>query len=128
MSGSTLAWVSLAAMVGFVTAWLTMMKRVQIGRGRWLLRLLAGTAIVSALLALTREPGMLGGILAGLSLVVGSAFFFLSSLAGQSRQAPALAVGEPVLEFSATDENGEIFDLASLRGRPILLKFFRGHW
>jgi len=128
MSGLILAWVSLVATVGFVTAWLTMIKRVQIGRGRWLLRLLAGAAIVSALLAFTREPGTLGGTLAGLSLVVGSAFFILSSLAGQSRQAPALAVGDSLLEFSASDENGEIFDLASLRGRPILLKFFRGHW
>ncbi|MBW2295791.1 MAG: hypothetical protein JRG94_26390, partial [Deltaproteobacteria bacterium] len=71
MSGLILAWVSLAAMVGFVTAWLTMIRRVQIGRGRWLLRLLAGAAIVSALLAFTREPGTLGGTLAGLSLVVG---------------------------------------------------------
>lgn len=128
MSGLILAWVSLAAMVGFVTAWLTMIKRVQIGRGRWLLRLLAGAAIVSALLAFTREPGTLGGTLAALGLVVGSAFFFLSSLAGQSRQSPALAVGDPIPEFSATDENGEIFDFASLRGQPILLKFFRGHW
>jgi cytochrome oxidase Cu insertion factor (SCO1/SenC/PrrC family) len=30
--------------------------------------------------------------------------------------------------FAIPDERGEPFDLASLRGRPYLLKFFRGHW
>ena len=27
-----------------------------------------------------------------------------------------------------TDEEGRRFDLSALRGRPFLLKFFRGHW
>jgi len=40
----------------------------------------------------------------------------------------AVRVGGPILDFSAPDENGEPFALASLRGRPYLLKFFRGHW
>ena len=49
----------------------------------------------------------------------------------QSRQQPnrpAVAVGEPMLLFSAPDENGVDFDLSSLNGKPYLLKFFRGHW
>jgi len=128
MSGFTLATLSLAALVGFVAAWATMMRRVQLHRGRWLLRLLAAATIVIAVLAFTREPGTLGGIIAGVSLAIGCLFVILSSLARQSGQTPALAVGDPILEFSASDEKGEIFDIASLRGRPVLLKFFRGHW
>jgi peroxiredoxin len=37
-------------------------------------------------------------------------------------------VGETLRDFSALDENGERFELASTAGRPVLLKFFRGHW
>ena len=128
MSGFTLAWVSLAVLVGFVATWLAMMQRVQIERVRWLLRLLAVAVVAIAILALAREPGTFGGVLAGVSLAIGSAFLVLSSMAAQSAQSPALAVGDPLLEFSAMDENGEIFDSASLHGRPMLLKFFRGHW
>jgi hypothetical protein len=128
MSGYALAWVSLAILVGFVATWFTMMRRVQVERVRWLLRPVAGVVITLAVFAFVREPGMFGGILAGVSLAIASAFLILSSMAAQSAQSPALAVGDPILEFSATDENGEIFDSASLRGRPVLLKFFRGHW
>lgn len=128
MSAFSLACLSFALMAGFVVAWLLMIKRVQIERGRGLLRLLAGAAIVTAILAFVGGPGTFGGILAGSSLVVSGAFVVLSSLARQSRQTPRVAVGDPIPEFSATDENGEIFDFASLHGRPILLKFFRGHW
>ena len=63
-----------------------------------------------------------------LPLAVSSVSVILSSLAIQSSQAPAVAVGQPILEFTAPDENGDIFDSASLHGKPILLKFFRGHW
>ncbi len=128
MSAFALACASFALMAGFIVAWLWMIKRVQIERGRGLLRLLAGAAIVTAILAFVEGPGTFGGILAGSSLVVSSVFVILSSLARQSRQTPRVAVGDPIPEFSATDEKGEIFDFASLHGRPILLKFFRGHW
>ena len=42
--------------------------------------------------------------------------------------AACAAVGAPILDFEAPDAEGEPFDLATLRGRPFLLKFFRGHW
>ena len=33
-----------------------------------------------------------------------------------------------IRNFTAKDDQGNSFDLAALRGRPFLLKFFRGHW
>jgi cytochrome oxidase Cu insertion factor (SCO1/SenC/PrrC family) len=128
MSGYELAWASLAILVVLVGTWFTMLQRVQVERVRWLLRLLAGAVVAVAVFAFLGKPGIFGGIVAGLSLVIAGAFLILSSMAAQSAQPPALAVGDPMLEFSAADENGEIFDSASLRGRPMLLKFFRGHW
>ena len=41
---------------------------------------------------------------------------------------PRVAVGEPAIDFTATDADGKTFTLSSFRGSPVLLKFFRGHW
>lgn len=40
----------------------------------------------------------------------------------------AVAVGEPIPDFSARDAAGEVRRIAQWRGRRLLLKFFRGHW
>ena len=45
----------------------------------------------------------------------------------ESSSAPA-SVGTPLPEFSAIDANDAPFRSADLRGRPVLIKFFRGHW
>ncbi len=42
--------------------------------------------------------------------------------------AKAVAVGDIIPSFSAPDEDGTIFNSASLAGSPALIKFFRGHW
>ena len=128
MSAFVLACISFALLVGLIASWMRMINKVQVERGRLRLRLLAGASMVAAGLALVQGPELFGGILAGVSLVVTSVFVILSSLAGQSGQIPAVAVGQPLLEFSAPDQNGNVFDSATLRGKPILLKFFRGHW
>jgi peroxiredoxin len=39
-----------------------------------------------------------------------------------------VAVGQEAPDFAASDSGGATFRLASLRGAPVLLKFFRGHW
>jgi peroxiredoxin len=61
-------------------------------------------------------------------LLGGLAFLALYAGSGQRPLTPAVTVGEPVLEFHALDDAGQPFDLSTLRGRPFLLKFFRGHW
>lgn len=128
MTAFTLALVSVVLLAGFIASWMTMIKQVQLEKGRWLLRLLAGTSMVVAGLAFALGVELFGGILAGVAMGVSILFLVLSSLSRQSSNTPAVAVGQPMLEFSAPDENGEIFDSASLSGKPILLKFFRGHW
>ncbi|MCW5893753.1 MAG: peroxiredoxin family protein [bacterium] len=59
---------------------------------------------------------------------MGLAFLALFAASGQRRTSSAVAVGAPVLDLVATDDTGRPFALAALRGRPVLLKFFRGHW
>ncbi|MGH7819078.1 MAG: hypothetical protein ACREQ9_04830, partial [Candidatus Binatia bacterium] len=58
----------------------------------------------------------------------GGAFLALAATGGQANVTPAVRVGEPIIDFTARDDHGDEFRLVSLRGRPFLLKFFRGHW
>jgi cytochrome oxidase Cu insertion factor (SCO1/SenC/PrrC family) len=72
--------------------------------------------------------GTLGAVAAGVGIGVGGSMVALRAISGQDDVQPAVRVGDPIIDFTALDENGEPFALSSLRGRPFLLKFFRGHW
>jgi hypothetical protein len=119
---------ALALTVGAVAYFMHLIGQVAIARRRPIVNALLAGGMALSIAAYVQGVGVLAGILAALPLLVGTAFFVLLALAGQSKQAPAVAVGGPLIDFTAADENGEPFDLSSLRGRPVLLKFFRGHW
>jgi hypothetical protein len=128
MTGSILAWLAAALLVTFVVVWQLAIKRVEVGERRGLISAIIWLAMLLAIAALAQGTGTLAGVLAGVTLFVGGAYTFLYLMAGQSKQAPAVTVGEPLPVFSARDENGDVFEVASLQGHPILLKLFRGHW
>lgn len=87
-----------------------------------------GGAIVLALIAFMRGPGLLGGGAAVLALLAAGMFLFFTLNSAMPPNTPAVAVGETILDFTAKDSAGADFALASLKGAPFLLKFFRGHW
>ncbi len=87
-----------------------------------------GIAMALGIGAIVQGPGLAGGIGAATALLGGLLFFALLAASGQRSGPPAVAVGRPVVDFTATDDTGGAFALARLRGRPVLLKFFRGHW
>lgn len=128
MTGLLFAALAAALTAATVVLWLRLIQRVELGERRWLVNALLAGGIVLGLAAFVQGVGLAGGLLAGSSVLLGSVYFGLLSLAGQSRQAPAFSVGSPLPGFTAPDENGKLFSLSSLRGRPVLLKFFRGHW
>ncbi len=128
MTGAGWAYVSFVLIGMFVASWVGLVQRVQVGAGLLPARILAAVAMVAGLLALANSPGWLGGALAGVSLLVGTVFFFLGSLSRQSDHPPAVAVGQPLAAFEAPDHEGKLFRSETLRGRPMLIKFFRGHW
>jgi hypothetical protein len=70
----------------------------------------------------------LGQVLATVAIAGGLVFLALQTQSRQARLTPAVAVGRPIIEFTLPDHEGRPFDLAMLRGKPFLLKFFRGHW
>jgi peroxiredoxin len=61
--------------------------------------------------------------------VVAFLFFFLIVFTSRLPAIqPAVEVGSKFIDFTTLDSDGKPFTLSSLEGRPILLKFFRGHW
>jgi hypothetical protein len=128
MSGAILGFLALALVVQAGLVWMRLIREVRVGERRPLVLLVVAAGVGLGALAFAREPGVAGGIAAGLAVAAGALFLLLQLLARQSRPQPAVSVGAPIPDFEAPDAEGKPFALASLRGRPVLLKFFRGHW
>jgi hypothetical protein len=128
MTGLMLGGLAMALFVAFGVVFMNAIKQVKVEERRGFANVILGVSALVGVFAFTRSPGILGGVLAGLPVVVALTFAVLYVLRGQSTQAPALAVGQPLIDFTAPNEQGEAFTLSSLAGKPVLLKFFRGHW
>ena len=110
------------------TLWIRALKRVALPKNRagyLVMFLLAGAMGIAALV---QGPGWVGGVPAVFSILA-AAFFTLTVAVGDQKVGPdAVSVGAFLPPFTAIDEHGETFDSLSLTGKPVLLKFFRGHW
>jgi len=126
--GNWLGFAGFILAIGAGAVWFRKMQAVEIPAERGVyvaaFALAAGLGVASFAVG----NGMLGGLAAGVAIALGGTMVLLRALSGHDDAPMAVRVGGPILDFSAPDENGEPFALASLRGRPYLLKFFRGHW
>jgi hypothetical protein len=128
MSGAIFGLLALALLVQAGYIWARSINEVRTGERRPLVLLVVLAGLGLGVLAFARGPGVVGGIAAGLAVALAGLFLLFQVLGQQSRRVPAVAVGRPMLDFTAPDAEGNPFRLASLHGRPYLLKFFRGHW
>ena len=87
---------------------------------------LGGVAL--GVIALGSGVGWVGGAAAGLSILGGSFLVLMVAISRQRVGPDLVMMGARLRDFGGLDENGDPFELASLTGRPLLLKFFRGHW
>ena len=108
--------------------WLWLIRRVRIPAD--LRPTIAAHLIALALgaAAFLLGASLLGRVLAGVAIGGAGVFLALQTQSRQGRQTPAVAVGGRIVEFTLPDHEGRPFHLATLRGKPFLLKFFRGHW
>ncbi len=128
MSGMLLGLAGAALIAAGWAEWFRRLRAVRVPRNRApFLAVMAAGACLGAL-AFAVGPGLVGGIAAGVALLGGGAFLGLRAISAQDARTPAVAVGGPVLDFEAADDQDRPFQLASLAGRSFLLKFFRGHW
>ena len=63
-------------------------------------------------------------------IIIESLLFSILAVAQQVLPRPQIssAVGKPVPNFALQDQHGKIVRFASLRGRRVLLIFYRGYW
>ncbi len=128
MTGTTSGLIGAAILVVAGARWMQLTYRAQLPRNATAYVVSCALAASFGLGAFVLGTGVVGGVAGVVSLLGGLAFLALFAASGQRRVPPAVAVGGPVIEFTTTDDDDRPFDLASLRGRPFLLKFFRGHW
>ena len=128
MTGEMWGLLAGALAIGGMVAWFRRVKAVNIPRDRRGFMALFLGAMAMGIYALAEGSGWLGGIGAIIAILVGALMAILRAQSKQAAVVPAVAVGQSILNFTAPDDCGEIFNLASLKGSPFLLKFFRGHW
>ena len=124
----TLGLAALGVVVMAGIFWVRALQRVEIPANRGAFVAAAVLAAILGVLALASGPGWLGGIAAGLSVLVSSFFLFTVAIGDQKLSEDAIQVGATIPAFTATDEHGQTFDSQSLAGHPVLIKFFRAHW
>jgi hypothetical protein len=128
MNGFSLGLLAFGVFACSVFFWFRLLNDVALEGRRRILYLGVAIAIGTGIAALGMDPGWIGGTAAMIAVIGGVAWSGLGLLAGQSTQEPNLILGEPLPAFSAPDHNGERFEIESLRGHPVLIKIFRGHW
>jgi len=127
-TGDTLGILGSALAIATTAIWFRKIRAVDIPEARAPYVAAFVVAAILGVAALAVGVGVLGGVGAVLAVVLGGMMAGLRAISAQDAKVPAVRIGEPMLEFSAPDENGDLFESARLRGRPFLLKFFRGHW
>ena len=128
MSGAVLAFLGAAIILVAGARWLLLMRRVRIPANVSAYLVACALAALLGVAGLVAGAGLAGGIAGGVAALGGVAFLALYSASGQRRGTARVSVGAPIVDFTAHDDEGRPFSLARLRGRPVLLKFFRGHW
>ncbi len=84
--------------------------------------------IVVADLGVALAPSVATALLAGLTLLLGGSVLYLLPLRKLPDGELVARIGEPMPPLVALDQDGERFDLTSLRGQRVMVKFFRGSW
>jgi hypothetical protein len=126
--GNWLGIAGLLVAVATLGLWARALVAVRVPARQGSYKAAAATAVVLGVGSLLLGNDGFAGTAATIALVTAGSYLVLAAVSGQDRREPTVAVGQPILDFQAPDDNGDAFDLSTLRGRPFLLKFFRGHW
>ena len=128
MSGLTLSIVAFALVSATGFLWFRRAFAVALPENRtgFVICMIVGLCLGIA--GLVQGAGLAGGILSTLAILLGGMFVFTWLISAQKGGSGTLQIGSPLISFSAPDHLGNSFDSNTLDGRPILLKFFRGHW
>lgn len=128
MNQDVLGWMALALVVGAAAHWFKRALRVSLSGSRAPYVVAWAVGAVAGVVALFGHPSWWGRVPAGVAAFGGSFLLLLVAISRQQVASNAVRLGDRLRDFTAPDEQGEPFTLSGIEGRPILLKFFRGHW
>ena len=111
-----------------MVAWFRQINQVDIPENRIVFVIFFFSAVALGISAFVMRTRWFGAIPALLAIVIGGFFPFSMTISRQEVATTGIQVGQTMPHFKALDRNGELFDSASLDGKPVLIKFFRGHW
>ncbi len=116
---------ALLIVTGTMTRWFWRAWSVNVPKTPYLFQGLSVLALVLGIVPLYQGTGdPFAPWAVGLAVL----FLYLTSTGAQKIDGTTVDVGDALPAFTALDENGDLFDSASLAGSGLLLKFFRGHW
>jgi len=128
VSANGLALLSLLLMVGGWATWWRRIQRVDVPLNPWVHYAVMGASLLAGLAALGAGLGATGGAAALLGLLGSGMFLWLRTISRMPDRPALVGVGQAAPDFTALDAHGAPFSPGGLRGKPVLLKFFRGHW
>jgi cytochrome oxidase Cu insertion factor (SCO1/SenC/PrrC family) len=127
-TGTKLGILALVVALACAALWSYQMRQVDIPENRAAFAVVFLSAAALGVAALVKGAGWLGGIPAAFAILIGSFLPFTMAISHQQVAAHGIEVGETIPHFTALDDKGKRFDSDSLRGHPVLIKFFRAHW
>ena len=117
--------IALTIVLATMIRWFSRAWRVNVPSTPYLFQALAFVGLVLGCVSFFIDASTTAaGWAVGLSLT----FLYLTATGAQKADGAMVGVGNTLPAFTAPDENGDVFDSASLSGSRVLLKFFRGHW
>ena len=126
--GTTLGFAAFGVAALTMIAWFRQINQVDIPENRIVFVLFFLVALALAVSAFVMRTRWFGAIPALLAVVIGGFFPFSMTISRQEVATTGIQVGQTIPHFRALNRSGEWFDSASLEGKPVLIKFFRGHW
>ena len=126
--GTTLGFAALGVAVITVALWFRQIDQVALPENRTLFVVSYLTALAMGVGAFVARTRWFGAIPALIAIAIGVFVPFTVAISRQEVATTGIQVAQTIPRFTAIDRHGERFDSASLAGKPVLMKFFRGHW
>lgn len=130
--GSGLAWLGLLLVLGGVVGYFVAVVSLPAlpwirnsGIPNWLL---VGAGLFVGAVAARGGGRRTAKVLLGVDAVFAGLFALMLYVMSAVPHAGGPAVGAPAPDFALADQTGRVVRLAELRGAPVLLVFYRGHW
>ena len=91
--------------------------------------LLVAVAVGLSIVAIKRAPtARLPKVLLGVNVTLAGLFAAVLYVVTGVPAATGPTLGSPAHDFALVDQSGKAVRLSDLRGAPVLLVFYRGHW